>query len=140
MMDMQVGREKVILYILYLVEGFQNTILKDLGSLSPNFPEIASISLVTSRKCPKYSDVVKRNLADKGYSIKPKATRAKNVKLHLQQKVASASRSSIMLINEGGREITSSVDVVTDVIIAPHLRQSTGSTSVASATYWRPWD
>ena len=45
-----------------------------------------------------------------------------------------------MLINERGREITSSVDVVTDVIIALHLRQSAGSTSVTSATYWRPWD
>ena len=134
----------IVKEILYFVDGFQNTILsrkalKELGSVSPNFPEITSISLVTTRKCPKYSDIVKRNLA-KSSHIKPKkATEAKD-KLHLQQKMASASRSSIMLINERGREITSSVDVVTEVIIAPPLRQSAGSTSVTSATYWRPWD
>ena len=136
---------KIVKEILYFVDGFQNTILsrkalKELGSVSPNFPEIASINLITSRKAIKYSDVVKRNLANKSYKVNPKKTEAKADKLHLQQKVASATRSSIMLINAGGREITDSVDVVTVVSSAPLLRRSTGSTPVASATYWRPWD
>ena len=138
--------------VLYFVDGFKNTILsrgalKKLGSVSQNFPEIASVSMVVSRSKDEnvtkrnYSDVVKSNLRDKAQiDVKNVAKDRKTDKLHLQQKVASASRSSIMLINEGGREINSSVDVVTDGIIAPHLRQSTGSTSVASATYWRPWD
>ena len=36
--------------------------------------------------------------------------------------------------------LTDSVDVVTVVSSAPHLRQSAGSTPEACATYWRPWD
>ena len=136
---------KIVKEILYFVDGFQNTILsrkalKELGSVSPNFPEIASINMISSRKIRRYSDVVKGNLASKSYKINPKKAEAKADRLHLQQKVASATRSSIMLINAGGREITDSTDVVSDVSSAPLLRSSTGSTPVASATYWRPWD
>ena len=40
---------------LYFVDGFKNTVLsrkalKELGSVSPNFPEIASVSIITSKK------------------------------------------------------------------------------------------
>ena len=50
---------KIVKEILYFVDGFQNTILsrkalKELGSVGPNFPEIASINLITSRKSIKY--------------------------------------------------------------------------------------
>ena len=131
------------------MDGFKNTILsrgalKKLGSVSQNFPEIASVSMVVSRSKDEnvtkrnYSDVVKSNLRDKAQIDAKNA--AKDRKTHLQQKVASATRSSIMLINAGGKEITDSVDVVTVVSSAPLLRQSTGSTPDACATYWRPWD
>ena len=91
--------------------------------------------MISSRKIRRYSDVVKGNLASKSYKINPKKAEAKADRLHLQQKVASATSLSIMLINAGGRKITDSVDVVTAVSSAPHLRQSTGSMPEASATY-----
>ena len=68
---------KSVKEILYFVDGFKNTVLsrealKELGSVSKNFPEIASISLVTSKKLgddvtnkfnltKRYSDVLKQN-------------------------------------------------------------------------------
>ena len=65
-----------------------------------------------------------------------------NKKLHLQQKVASATKIvPIILIDKEGREVTScAVDVVTDKAAAPYFLRTSGSTCDTVAGYWRPWD
>ena len=132
------------------MDGFKNTILsrgalKKLGSVSQNFPEIASVSMVVSRSKDEnvtkrnYSDVVKSNLRDKAQIDAKNA--AKDRKTHLQQKVASATKLPIILIDKEGMEINrSAVDVVTDTAAAPYSLAISGSARDAVTIYWRPWD
>ena len=114
---------------------------------SQNFPEIASVSMITSIKVDeatkprrKYSDVVKSKkvIGDKAQiTVKTRET----ARSHLQQKEPSGTSLSILRINMKGEDIkNSAVDVVPDVGVAPLRRRPTGSTSKAGATYWRPWD
>ena len=148
-------KPKEVQEILYFVDGFKNTVLsrkalKELGSVSQNFPEIASVSMITSIKVDeatdkprrKYSDVVKSKkvIGDKAQiTVKTRET----VRSHLQQKEPSGTSLSIqnLWINKKGESVkNSAVDVVTDVRVAPLMRRSGGSMGTAGATYWRPWD
>ena len=125
--------------------------LKELGSVSQNFPEIASILMITSIKVDeatqdkprrKYSDVVKSKkvIGDKArITVKTRET----ARSHLQQKKPSGTSLSIqnLWINKKGESVkNSAVDVVTDVRVAPLMRRSGGSMGTAGAAYWRPWD
>ena len=156
LLDHMINREK-----FYFVEGFKNTVLsrkalKELGSVSQNFPAIATVSMITSIKIDdasqdqrgksaedkprrKYSDVVKAKKVD---GDKAQITE-KVAKTHLHQKEPSGTTMSIqnLRINKEGEGVKDcEVDVVTDVRVAPLMRRSAGSTGTAGATYWRPWE
>ena len=134
------------------MEGFKNMVLSrealiELGSVSKNFPEIASISLITSKKLSdvpkpkrKYSDVVKLKLnQDKGDKAQTAFHDKDEDLLHLQ-KVATASRKPISLIVLKEGDIKSTVDVVPVETKAPLPVGAAGNTCSSSATYWRPWN
>ena len=166
---------KSVKEILYFVDGFKNTVLsrealKELGSVSKTFPEIASISLVTSKKLgdnvtnkfnptKKYSDVVKQNLknVDKARDVNQKkrdktheVDQKEGDKAHVVndkdpdllhlQKVASATKKPIIPIVLEEGDINGTVDVVTVQTNAPQTVGAAGNTCSGPATYWRPWN
>ena len=160
---------KSVKEILYFVDGFKNTVLsrealKELGTVSKNFPEIASISLVRSKKLGdgvtnkfiqtkkySYSDVVKLNRKkdeeDKAHDVnQKKGDKAHDVVndkgpdlLHLQ-KVATASRKPISPIVFEEGDIDGTVDVVRVKTNAPLPVGAAGNTCSSPASYWRPWN
>ena len=122
--------------------NFQNWLYLKSGSMKWEVLSGCSICLcVWSRNITLFFFLIVINYKTSSLQILSVCAEPEDRKTHLQQKVASATKLPIILIDKEGREINrSAVDVVTDTAAAPYSLAISGSARDAGTVYWRPWD